>query len=73
MSYKYQLAFTYFIDQEPIWRDMTFATTGKITDQRMVAVFRRKFLSRCQHFQHAFQQRNIVIAFFDLFQIPLKT
>lgn len=52
---------------------MTFATTGKITDQRMVAVFRWKFLSRCQHFQHAFQQRNIIIAFFDLFQIPLKT
>ena len=25
MSYKYQLAFTYFIDQEPIWRDMTLA------------------------------------------------
>ena len=45
---------------------MTFATTGKITDQRMVAVFRRQRLAISEHTDHVFQQCDIVAALIDV-------
>lgn len=65
MSYKYQLAFTYFIDQEPIWRDMAFAKAGIIACQRVVAIFRRQRLAISEHTDHIFQQCDIVAALND--------
>ncbi len=44
---------------------MTFATTGKITDQRVIAIFRRQRLAISEHTDHIFQQCDIVAALND--------
>ena len=60
------------VDEQPVRRDMTFATVGIRSDEGMVAVFGRQRMPRGQEVNHRFQERQRTAASDRAFQIAAK-